>query len=63
MQDTSSAVLVISSDLPEVMGVADRIVVMREGAVSAVVPRGEATPETLLRHALPDAGGRLAASA
>jgi L-arabinose transport system ATP-binding protein len=55
--------LVISSDLPEVMGVADRIVVMREGAVSAVVARGEATPENLLRHALPDAGGKLAASA
>ena len=54
--------LVISSDLPEVMGVSDRIVVMREGAVSAVVARGEATPEILLRHALPDFG-RLAASA
>jgi L-arabinose transport system ATP-binding protein len=55
--------LVISSDLPEVMGVADRIVVMREGAISAVVARDEATPERLLRHALPDAGGKLAASA
>ena len=55
--------LVISSDLPEVMGVSDRIVVMREGAVSAIVPRDQATPESLLRHALPDAGGKLAASA
>jgi L-arabinose transport system ATP-binding protein len=55
--------LVISSDLPEVMGVADRIVVMREGAISAVVARDEASPESLLRHALPDAGAKLAASA
>lgn len=55
--------LVVSSDLPEVMGVSDRIIVMREGAISAVVARDDATPELLLRLALPDAGGKLAASA
>jgi L-arabinose transport system ATP-binding protein len=47
--------LVASSDMPEVLGVADRIVVMRDGAVSGIVSRAEATPERLLRLALPDA--------
>ena len=47
------AVLFASSDLPEVLGIADRIVVMRDGAVAAILPRGEATPETVLRLALP----------
>jgi L-arabinose transport system ATP-binding protein len=46
-------VLFASSDMPEVLGVADRIVVMREGAISGVLTRDQATPETLLRLALP----------
>jgi rhamnose transport system ATP-binding protein len=32
------AVLMISSDLPEVIGMSDRIAVMREGAITAVLP-------------------------
>ena len=47
------AVLFASSDLPEVLGVADRMVVMREGAVAGVVARGQASPDALLRLALP----------
>jgi len=46
-------VLVASSELPEVLGISDRIVVMREGRIVAQVPRGEATEESLLRLALP----------
>lgn len=46
--------LVASSDMPEVMGVADRIVVMRDGAIAGVLTREEATPNELLRLALPD---------
>jgi ribose transport system ATP-binding protein len=37
------AVMVVSSDLPEVLGVSDRILVMRAGALVGEVPRG--TPE------------------
>lgn len=55
---SGKTLLVVSSDMPEVMGVSDRIVVMREGAVSGVFDRAEATPEVLLRHALPDSGRR-----
>jgi ABC-type sugar transport system ATPase subunit len=42
------AVLVVSSELPEIMGVCDRIVVLHEGRVSGRFERGEATEEQLL---------------
>jgi ABC-type sugar transport system ATPase subunit len=45
--------VVVSSDLPEVLHLADRLVVMREGAISAAFGRGDATPEKILAHALP----------
>jgi ABC-type sugar transport system ATPase subunit len=42
------AVLLISSDLPEIIGMSDRIVVMRSGRVVGEVQRAEATEERLL---------------
>lgn len=47
--------IVVSSELPEVMGLADRIIVMRGGEAVASVPREEATQEKLLSLALPTA--------
>lgn len=41
----------ISSYLPEVLGVCDRIVVLSEGRVTGVLDRGEANQETILRLA------------
>ncbi|HVX83387.1 MAG TPA: L-arabinose ABC transporter ATP-binding protein AraG [Phycisphaerae bacterium] len=49
-------VVVVSSDLPEVMGVSDRILVMREGQIALDVKRGQATPEQILAAALPLGG-------
>jgi L-arabinose transport system ATP-binding protein len=46
-------VIMVSSELPEVLGVADRIAVMRQGGIAAVMARGEATEEALLKLALP----------
>ena len=47
------AVVVVSSDLMEVMGVADRILVMSEGAITGEVARAEFNDERLLQLALP----------
>jgi rhamnose transport system ATP-binding protein len=42
------AVLMISSELPEVLGMADRILVVREGRMTAQLTRDEATAETVM---------------
>ena len=45
------AIMFISSDLPEVLGMSDRIAVMSGGRVMAILDRTEATPELVMRHA------------
>jgi rhamnose transport system ATP-binding protein len=45
------AVLMISSELPEVLGVADRILVLREGRLTAEFDRAEATEDLVMRAA------------
>jgi L-arabinose transport system ATP-binding protein len=47
-----SAILVISSELPEVLGLADRIVVMQGGRVRGELNRQDATEEKILRLAI-----------
>ena len=42
------AILMISSDLPEVLGMSDRVVVMREGRTRGELTRAEATPERVM---------------
>jgi ABC-type sugar transport system ATPase subunit len=42
------AILMISSDLPEVIGMSDRVLVMREGRVTGELARGAATPDTVM---------------
>jgi rhamnose transport system ATP-binding protein len=42
------AVLMISSELPEVLGMADRVLVMREGRITAEIDRADATPENVM---------------
>jgi rhamnose transport system ATP-binding protein len=46
------AILMISSELPEILGMSDRIAVMRNGAICAEMGRAEATQERLLSLAL-----------
>ncbi len=53
LADAGKAVLVISSELPEVLALADRIVVMREGRVSGELTAAAATAERVLGLALP----------
>jgi rhamnose transport system ATP-binding protein len=49
-------IIMISSDLPEVLAMSDRIVVMREGRQMAVLNRSEATQERVMTAAM---GGAL----
>ncbi len=43
------AIMLISSELPEVVGICSRVLVMREGRLVGEVPRAEATQEKVLR--------------
>jgi rhamnose transport system ATP-binding protein len=47
-----TAVLVVSSDLPELLHLSDRIVVMRTGRVAGTLERSDATPESVLAFAI-----------
>jgi L-arabinose transport system ATP-binding protein len=51
------AVIVVSSDLMEVMGISDRILVMSEGAITGELSRDEANEARLLQLALPRTRG------
>ena len=44
-------IIMVSSELPEVMGMADRILVMRRGRLRANFTRAEATPESIVKAA------------
>ena len=46
-----AAIIMISSELPEILGMSDRILVMKRGKVVAELARDEATQEDILRHA------------
>ena len=50
-------VIVISSELPEVMGLADRVLVMRQGRIAGEVAGDAITEENIVRLAMGVAGG------
>jgi rhamnose transport system ATP-binding protein len=56
-------IVMISSEMAEVLGMSDRIVVMREGRVSAVLDTAEATQEIILSAAMSVAQAEDAATA
>lgn len=49
LADAGKGILMISSELPEILGMCDRIYVMSEGRITGEVPREEATQEKLMR--------------
>ena len=56
-----AAIVMVSSELPEILGLSDRIMVMRDGQVAAIFNRGAATEERLLAAAI-GAGEHMAAA-
>jgi ribose transport system ATP-binding protein len=48
---SGAAIVMVSSELPEVLALSDRIMVMREGRVTAELTRDEATEERIMHHA------------
>ena len=53
LAEEGTGIIVVSSDLPEVLGISDRIIVMREGKISGELSREEASPQAILKLALP----------
>ena len=50
---SGAAILMVSSELPELLQVADRILVMRQGRISGELPGRSATQEQIMRLAAP----------
>ena len=46
------AIILISSELPEILGLSDRILVIREGEIKAELSHVEATQELIMKHAM-----------
>ena len=46
------SIIVISSEMEEIMGISDRILVMREGHITGELSRGEFSPDTIMQYAV-----------
>lgn len=52
LKAAGKAIIMISSDLPEVLGISDRIIVMSEGKISGELSRKEASQEAIMKLAV-----------
>ena len=52
LAERGMAIVMISSELPEILGMSDRIAVMHAGEIRGVLERSEATQEAILKLAL-----------
>ena len=50
--ETGVSVILISSEMPEVMNLCDRVYIMRDGRIVAIVDRKELTEETIMKNAI-----------
>lgn len=50
------AIIMISSELPEILGICDRILVMHEGRITGCLEDNEATQEKIMRYAISTGG-------
>jgi ribose transport system ATP-binding protein len=51
LADRGVAVIVVSSDMEEVLGIADRVAVMHEGQIAGILPRGQFDEQKVMRLA------------
>ncbi len=49
---SGKSVILISSEMPEVLGMSDRIIIMNEGTIKGILPREEANSESIMKHIL-----------
>jgi ribose transport system ATP-binding protein len=54
------SIIVVSSELPEVIRLSDRVLVMREGRIAADIPRDQLTESAIVAHAIPGANSSTA---
>lgn len=52
LKASGKAVIMISSDMPEVMGISDRVIVMHEGKISGELQRSEVSQERIMKLAV-----------
>ena len=52
LKQQGKAIIVISSDMPEILGITDRILVMHEGEITGELKRREASQESVMKYAL-----------
>ncbi|MCP4450181.1 MAG: sugar ABC transporter ATP-binding protein [Planctomycetes bacterium] len=52
LADEGMAILMVSSDMAEILGMSDRVLVLREGRITGRLNRDQVTAETIMRYAL-----------
>lgn len=51
LADRGKSIIILSSELPEILRLCDRVIVMSQGEVAAVLPRQQADEETIMLYA------------
>ncbi|MCB2292196.1 sugar ABC transporter ATP-binding protein [Clostridium algoriphilum] len=52
LKSMGKSIIMISSDMPEVLGICDRILIMHEGEISGELSREEASQEAIMKYAM-----------
>jgi putative multiple sugar transport system ATP-binding protein len=58
LADEGKGIIVISSELPELLGICDRIYALAEGAITGEVTKETATPELLMKYMTAEKGNK-----
>ena len=57
LAEKGKAILMVSSELPEILRMSDRVLVMRRGKAAAVLDRSEMSEDAIARHSIMEAAG------